>query len=114
MSNPKRWIRNEPVYVKNSETGLYEISEWKGAMSVSDEKEFKVEKVEPVVSPTGAPYLNQYVVIVITVLAAVAGVLVSIPSLPPVVHAIAGVVIAIATAFGIASPGLRKPQDSAK
>lgn len=59
-------------------------------------------------SPTGTPVMNQYVVIVLTILAAVAGVLMSIPGMPVVVTSISGVVLAICAALGIASPGIRK------
>ena len=62
-------------------------------------------------TPTTAAHgavLPQPVVLVLTILVAVAGVLPMIPGLPPVVPAIAGVVVAVGAALGIASPGIRR------
>jgi len=62
-------------------------------------------------SPTGLALVPQYVTRIALVLVAVAGVVVTLPSmgvaLPPVVLTIAGAVLAIGTALGIASPGVR-------
>jgi hypothetical protein len=44
----------------------------------------------------------------LTVLVALAGVAMVIPSFPPAVHAVAGAIVAVGAAFGIASPGIRR------
>jgi len=58
--------------------------------------------------PAAGAVLPQPIVLVLTVLVAVAGVLPMIPGLPPVVTAVAGVVVAVGAALGIASPGIRR------
>ena len=64
------------------------------------------------VSPTGAPLLGQNVTRIAVVLVAIAGVVLTLPAggvaLPPVVLAIAGGVVALGSALGIASPGVRR------
>lgn len=60
------------------------------------------------VSPTGAPVLPPSVVPYLVILVAVAGALPLLPGLPPLVAAICGVVVAVGSALGIASPGLRR------
>jgi hypothetical protein len=70
-------------------------------------------KTEPnILKPAAGAVLPQPVIIVLTVLVAVAGVLPLIPGLPPVAIAIAGVVTAVGVAFGIASPGIRRQPPS--
>ena len=58
--------------------------------------------------PAAGSILPQWAVVALTALVAVAGVAMVIPSLPPTVHAIAGAIVAIGAAFGIASPGIRR------
>ncbi len=62
-------------------------------------------------SPTGLALLPQIAVKVATVLVLLAGVVVTLPSagvaLPPIVLTIAGAVLALGTALGIASQGVR-------
>lgn len=62
-------------------------------------------------SPTGLALIPQLALKVATVLVIIAGVVVTLPSagfaLPPVVMAIAGAVLALGTALGIASQGVR-------
>ena len=62
----------------------------------------------PVAPPAAGSILPQWAVVALTALVAVAGVAMVIPSLPPTVHAIAGAIVAIGAAFGIASPGIRR------
>ena len=71
--------------------------------------------VEPInQSGLGQAAVPQWLVIGLTVVVALAGVLISLPAmgiaLPGVVISIAGVILSIGAAFGIASPGVRKPQ----
>lgn len=67
------------------------------------------EKAEPnILKPAAGAVLPQPVIIILTVLVAVAGVLPLVPGIPPVALAIAGVVTAVGVAFGIASPGIRR------
>lgn len=65
-------------------------------------------------SPTGIALLPQYAVKIATVLVLVAGVIVTLPTagvaLPPLVLSIAGAVVAIGAALGIASQGVRKTE----
>lgn len=64
----------------------------------------------PVVPPPAAgAILPQWAVISLTVLSVLAGIAISIPSLPPVVHQVAAAIVALAAALGIASPGIRRP-----
>lgn len=75
-----------------------------GVVSMSDDTNNTV----PAVSPTGKPVLPQWLVLAATVLVAVAGALMAMPGLPPIVSAICGIVLAVGVALGLASPGLRK------
>ena len=59
---------------------------------MADQKDNKVEVVNPSVSPV----MNQYVVIVLTILVAIAGVLSVVPGMPPAVQTVSAAVIAIA------------------
>lgn len=90
--------------VLNEKTGLMSEVET-GYLTVSDEKNNDV----PVVSPTGKPVVNQTLVIIGTILGAVA---VTLPALPVAwpgwVPAICSAVLGILSVLGIASPGLRK------
>ena len=72
----------------------------------------KVEAVNP--NPNGTPVIPPSIVPWLTVLAVIAGIIASGPSLgltfiPPAVAGVAGAVVAVLTALGIASPGIRKP-----
>lgn len=72
----------------------------------------KVEVVNP--NPNGTPVIPPAIVPWLTVLAVLAGVIASGPALgltfiPPAVAGVAGAVVAVLTALGIASPGMRKP-----
>lgn len=60
------------------------------------------------VSPTGTPVLPPHVALWAAVAVALATAIQFIPGVPPVVLAIAGVVISLGTILGIASPGIRK------
>lgn len=63
----------------------------------------------PVVPPPAAgAIIPQWAVITLTVLSVVAGIVLTIPSLPPVAHQVAAGVVALAAALGIASPGIRR------
>jgi hypothetical protein len=58
--------------------------------------------------PAAGAVLPQWAVVLTAVLTAVAGVLVSLPGLPPLVTGVASAVVAIGAALGIASPGIRR------
>jgi hypothetical protein len=65
----------------------------------------------PVVNPSqpaAGAILPQWLAVILTVLVAVAGAIMFIPGLPPVVAQVASAVVALGAAFGIASPGIRK------
>lgn len=66
------------------------------------------------VSPTGAPVIPQWLTIGATVLVGLAGFVLTLPAmgiaLPTVVLSIAGSIVALGTALGIASPGVRTHQ----
>lgn len=102
---------DEPQYEIDPQTGLYVVKQWKGVVQVANQ-ETRVEPVNPTVSPTGKPVLPQWLVIVLTVLAAAAGVAVVIPGVPAWVPAVGAGVTAVTAAFGIASPGLRSKTDT--
>lgn len=58
--------------------------------------------------PAAGAIIPQWAVVTLTVLSVLAGIVLSIPSLPPLAHQIAGAVVALAAALGIASPGIRR------
>ena len=58
--------------------------------------------------PAAGAVIPQWAVVTLTILSVVAGIALSIPSLPPLAHQIAGAVVALAAALGIASPGIRR------
>lgn len=72
-------------------------------------------KVVPVVvNPTGTPLIPPKAVPWLTALAVLAGVVAGGPAMgltfiPPAVSGVAAALVAVLTALGIASPGLRKP-----
>lgn len=65
-------------------------------------------------SGLGHAFLPQWMVVALTVMSAVSGVVLGLPAmgvaLPPIVLAIAGAVISVGVALGIASPGIRKKE----
>lgn len=68
-----------------------------------------MNETPPVAPPPAAgAILPQWAVVVMTALGLVASIALSIPSLPPIVHQIAGGVVALAAVLGIASPGIRR------
>ena len=71
-------------------------------------------EVKPAVSPTGKPVLPPVVVTIGAILVGLAGVVLGLPTagvtLPPAVLAIAGGIVALGAAFGIASPGIRRKE----
>ena len=71
-------------------------------------------EIKSAVSPTGKPIMPGWLVTVATALVAVAGTALALPSmgvtLPPAAIAAASVVLAVGTALGIASPGIRKKE----
>lgn len=79
-----------------------------GAPAMSDPVTPDTE-VKPA-APAVKPVLPQALVIVLTLLASIAAAVPFIPGMPAVASAIASAVVAIAAAFGIASPGLQKKQ----
>lgn len=96
--------------VLDEKTGLMSEVET-GYLSMSDENNNNV----PVVSPTGKPVLNQTLVIVGTILGAIAVTLPALPvAWPAWVPAICSAVLGILSVLGIASPGIRKQDQSPK
>lgn len=81
-------------------------------MSEVANEENKVVPVNP--NPTGTPVIPPKAVPWLTALAVLAGVVASGPTIgltfiPPAVAGIATALVAVLTALGIASPGIRKP-----
>jgi hypothetical protein len=79
---------------------------------MADDKNNKVEVVNSNtpqwLQPAAGSILPQWAIITLTVLVVIAGVVMLIPGLPPAVHAVAGGIVALGSAFGIASPGIRR------
>lgn len=99
-----RGVRTFKVVERNGL--MYEVDT--GVISMADEKENSV----PVVSPTGKPVLNQTLVIVGTVLGAIAVTLPALPvAWPAWVPVICSSVVGLLGILGIASPGIRKQAD---
>lgn len=65
-------------------------------------------------SGLGQAAVPQWLVIGLTVVVALAGLIISLPAMgiaiPAILLSISGVVLSVGAAFGIASPGVRKPQ----
>ena len=113
----------ETQYVKDPKSGLL----WPGlgenrslsqppslepVVSEIVNEENKVVPINP--NPTGTPIIPPKVVPWLTALAVLAGVVASGPAvgltfIPPAVVGVATALLAVLTALGIASPGLRKP-----
>lgn len=92
--------------VLNEKTGLMSEVET-GYLSMADEKNNDV----PVVSPTGKPVLNQWLVVAGTIIGAIAVIVPTLPvTLPGWVGGVCTAVISILAVFGIASPGIRKQE----
>lgn len=63
------------------------------------------------VSPTGQPMLQlpAWASMALAALAAIAGIVPMIPGLPAWATAVSGAIISLAAAFGVVSPGARRP-----
>ena len=113
----------ETIYVKDPKTGLMwpvlgenrslsQPPNLEPVMSEVANEENKVVPINP--NPTGTPIIPPKLVPWLTALAVLAGVVASGPSIgltfvPPAVVGVATALLAVLTALGIASPGLRKP-----
>jgi hypothetical protein len=104
-----RGIRTYKI-VEDEKTGLMHEVET-GYLSMSDENNNNV----PVVNPNGKPVINQTLVIIGTILGAVAVTLPSLPvSWPAWVPAVCSAILGILSVLGIASPGIRKQDQGPK
>lgn len=103
-SRGNRLYTSQPQYYFDQKQGIYKLKNFGGAYSMADEQTNEVKDI----SPTGKPVFPQAVVVILTILAAVAGVLVVVPGMPPVVVSISTALVAICAALGIASPGIRQ------
>ena len=101
---PQNALRGVRTFKTVEKNGLmYEVET--GYLSMADEKENSV----PVVSPTGKPVVSQTLVIIGTVLGAIAVTLPALPvTWPAWVPVVCSTVISLLALLGIASPGIRK------
>jgi hypothetical protein len=113
----------ETQYSVDQKTGLMwpvlgdnrRLSETPNLESVVSEPANEENKVVPInPNPTGTPIIPPKVVPWLTALAVLAGVVASGPAIgltfvPPAVVGVATALLAVLTALGIASPGIRKP-----
>lgn len=91
--------REEVVYRKNAETGLYEI--------VDNVLKPDVAVLDPNISPNGKPVLPQWAVISLMVLSGLAPIVAFIPGAPLGLILVAAAISSVSATLGIASPGLR-------